>query len=89
MITILDPDVDKTTDFVDALNIPWYGGDTTGDGAFTPGRITSFTIHNYTPPGEESVKLMVIWWDQDAPTPQQMDEACSQYWGDDDEGDTP
>ena len=64
--------VDKTVEYVDMLNIPWYGSQGGDGGAFEPGRVTSFTtVKHKDSDGDEDLYL-VVWWGREQPTPEEI-----------------
>ena len=86
MIRVVSAEVDRTSDYVDMLQIPWYGSPmpATDRGSFTPGRITSFTVVRY--PVELAGKspwcnsaFLISWYDQPAPSTSEMLELVQAY----------
>ncbi len=74
MLQVHSVEVDRTQDFVDFLNIPWWGQQDSDGNAFVPGRITSFTAI------ERSGELfMVVWWDQPQPNQEELQAAVDKY----------
>jgi hypothetical protein len=67
-------EVDKTVEYVDRLNIPWWGGESNTN-AFDTGRVTSFTTMSYNKRPE---LFMLVWWDQAQPTKEEMEAAIAE-----------
>lgn len=73
-------DVDRTQDFVDYLDIPWWGND--HGAAFEPGRVTSFTAIEHN-----NEQFLLVWWNRDRPTEAEVQTKLDEWFRDDEDED--
>lgn len=76
MIEVYFAEVDQTTEYVDRLNIPWYGnGLSFKEPTAVTGRVTSFMFFDHKMANADHIdRFMAVWWDEKtAPTIAQLE----------------